>query len=57
MRASTSEEAIHLIPPRVMSLEQALEYLTEDELLEVTPKSLRLRKRVLSASKRKSGQK
>jgi GTP-binding protein len=52
MRASTSEEGIHLLPPRRLSLEQALEWIREDELLEVTPKSLRLRKRVLPANTR-----
>jgi GTP-binding protein len=53
MRASTADEAIHLVPPRVMSLEQSLEFLAEDELLEVTPASLRLRKKILPAVKRK----
>jgi GTP-binding protein len=53
MRSSTSDELIHLIPPRRMSLEQALEYIREDEALEVTPKAVRLRKRILQASKRK----
>jgi GTP-binding protein len=52
MRASTSEEGIHLMPPHRMSLEQALEWIREDELLEVTPESLRLRKRVLQANVR-----
>jgi len=50
MRASTSEEGIHLLPAHKLSLEQALEWIREDELLEVTPKSLRLRKRVLQAN-------
>ena len=50
MRASTSEEGIHLLPAHRMSLEQALEWIREDELLEVTPASLRLRKRVLQAN-------
>jgi len=53
MRASTADEAIHLVPPRVMSLEQSLEFLAEDELLEVTPASLRLRKKVLPAVRRR----
>ncbi|TAM51639.1 MAG: translational GTPase TypA [Acidobacteria bacterium] len=53
MRASTSDEAIHLVPPRAMSLEQGLEFLAEDELLEVTPTSLRLRKKILPAVRRK----
>ncbi len=52
MRSSTSEEAIKLTPPRVMNLEQCLEWIREDELLEVTPKSLRLRKRALSGRRR-----
>ena len=50
MRASTSEGGIHLLPAHRMSLEQALEWIREDELLEVTPASLRLRKRVLQAN-------
>jgi GTP-binding protein len=52
MRASTSEEGIHLLPVHKLSLEQALEWIREDELLEVTPQSLRLRKRVLAANVR-----
>jgi GTP-binding protein len=52
MRSSTSEESIKLTPPRVMNLEQCLEWIREDELLEVTPKSLRLRKRQLSGRRR-----
>lgn len=47
MRASGSDEALRLVPARQMSLEQCLEFLADDELLEVTPKSLRLRKRIL----------
>ena len=54
MRASTDEATVQLIPPRAMSLEQALEFLREDELLEVTPKAFRLRKKILPALKRKS---
>jgi GTP-binding protein len=50
MRASTSDEGVHLLPVHNMSLEQALEWIREDELLEVTPLSLRLRKRVLAAN-------
>ena len=50
MRASTSEEGIHLLPVHRLSLEQALEWIREDELLEVTPQSLRTRKRVLPAN-------
>ena len=48
MRASGSDEALRLIPPRQMSLEQCLEFLADDELLEVTPQNLRLRKRILN---------
>lgn len=48
MRASGSDEALRLVPPRQMSLEESLEFLAEDELLEVTPQSLRIRKAVLS---------
>jgi GTP-binding protein len=58
MRASTAEEGIRLVPARELSLEQALEFIAEDELVEVTPKSIRLRKRVLAANmrpKRKAG--
>ena len=47
MRASGSDDAIRLVPPRVFSLEQCLEFLADDELLECTPKSLRIRKRIL----------
>ena len=52
MRASTADEAVRLIPPRVLSLEQAIEFINDDELVEVTPKFLRLRKRVLAANQR-----
>ena len=48
MRASGSDEALRLIPPKQMSLEQCLEFLADDELLEVTPHNLRLRKRILN---------
>ena len=51
-RASGSDEALRLIPPRILSLEQCLEFLADDELLEVTPKSLRLRKSILDHSLR-----
>ena len=52
MRASTSDESVHLMPAHRMSLEQALEWVREDEFLEVTPTSLRLRKRILQANVR-----
>ena len=51
-RASGSDEALRLVPPRLMSLEQCMEFLADDELLEVTPKNLRLRKRILDHSQR-----
>ena len=52
MRASTADEAIRLVPPRLLNLEQAIEFIREDELVEVTPKSIRLRKKVLKANQR-----
>jgi GTP-binding protein len=52
MRASASDEALRLGPPRIMSLEEALEFLAEDELLEVTPKSFRIRKSELDHAQR-----
>jgi GTP-binding protein len=52
MRASTADEAIRLIPPRRLSLEQAIEFINDDELVEVTPTSIRLRKKVLAANRR-----
>ncbi|WP_312635538.1 translational GTPase TypA [Oscillibacter sp.] len=51
-RSSGSDEALRLVPPRQMSLEQCLEFLADDELLEVTPKSLRMRKRILDHERR-----
>jgi GTP-binding protein len=54
MRAAAADEAVRLIPPRVLSLEQALEFITDDEAVEVTPKSIRLRKTELSATKRQT---
>ncbi len=52
MRASGSDEALRLVPPRRFSLEQSLEFLADDELLEVTPKNLRIRKTILDKEKR-----
>ena len=52
MRASSSDDNIQLIPPKILNLEQALEFIKEDELVEVTPQSIRLRKKVLDANKR-----
>ncbi len=51
-RASGSDDALRLVPPRILSLEDCLEFLADDELLEVTPKSLRIRKRILSNTTR-----
>jgi len=53
VRASGSDDAIRLTPPRLLTLEQALEFIDEDELVEVTPKSIRLRKKYLDANERK----
>ena len=52
MRASGSDDALRLVPPRQMSLEQCMEFLADDELLEVTPENLRIRKRILDHSQR-----
>ena len=51
-RASGSDDALRLIPPKQMSLEQCLEYLADDEILEVTPNTLRMRKRILNHADR-----
>ena len=52
MRAASADEAMRLVPVKDLSLEQALEFIADDELVEVTPKSIRLRKRVLKANER-----
>jgi GTP-binding protein len=52
MRASTSDEAIRLVPPKLLNLEQAIEFIREDEYVEVTPKSIRLRKKILKSNQR-----
>jgi GTP-binding protein len=52
MRASSADDAIRLVPPRVMNLEQSIEFIQEDEWVEVTPKSIRLRKKILKANQR-----
>ena len=52
MRAAGSDDALRLIPPRQMSIEAALEFISDDELLEITPKSLRIRKKILSNTER-----
>ncbi|MFN3396298.1 MAG: translational GTPase TypA [Thermodesulfovibrionales bacterium] len=52
MRAASADDTIQLIPPRILNLEQAIEFIREDELVEVTPQSIRLRKKILEANKR-----
>ena len=53
-RSSSADDALKLVPPKVLSLEQAIEFIDQDELLEVTPKSLRIRKRILDSRDRKT---
>jgi GTP-binding protein len=57
MRSSTSDIAVRLTPPTEMSLDRAIEYIGPDELVEVTPKSIRMRKRLLDANERKRAEK
>jgi GTP-binding protein len=52
MRASTADDAIRLVPFRALNLEQAIEFIADDEYVEVTPRSLRLRKRILQSNRR-----
>ena len=52
MRASSADEAIRLVPPRLLNLEQAIEFIRDDEMVEVTPKSIRLRKKLLKQNQR-----
>jgi len=52
MRSSGTDESLRLTPPRILSLEQALEFINDDELLEVTPQSIRIRKKILDANQR-----
>src|SRR5215472_10284855 len=52
MRASTADEAIRLVPPRILNLEQAIEFIRDDEYVEVTPQSIRLRKKILKENQR-----
>jgi GTP-binding protein len=56
MRASGSDDATRLTPPRVMTLEQAIEFIADDELVEITPNHIRLRKRILDANERKKAE-
>ncbi len=53
MRSSTADIAVRLVPYRQLNLEQAIEFIADDEFVEVTPKSLRLRKKILQFNKRK----
>ena len=57
VRAAGSDDAIALTPPTLLSLEQSIDFLEDDELLEATPKSLRLRKRILNSSQRAKARK
>lgn len=57
VRSSGTDDAIRLTPPRILTLEQALEYIDDDELVEITPKSIRLRKKILDANERKKAEK
>ena len=52
MRASSADEAMRLVPPRLLTLEQAIEFVREDEMVEIKPKSIRLRKKILQANRR-----
>ena len=53
IRAAGSDEALRLVPPKVLSLEQALEFIDDDELVEITPKSMRIRKAILDSGLRR----
>jgi GTP-binding protein len=57
MRAAGSEEAIRITPPRLFSLEQAIEYIDDDELLEITPSNIRMRKKILGSGERRKAEK
>ena len=57
MRASTADEALRLVPVRELTLEAAIEYIADDEVVEVTPASIRMRKRVLAANMRPKSKK
>ncbi|MBP5295689.1 MAG: translational GTPase TypA, partial [Lachnospiraceae bacterium] len=52
-RASGSDDALHLVAPKIMSLEQAMDFIDTDELLEITPKHIRIRKKILDPRLRK----
>ena len=51
-KISSADDALRLVPPKILSLEQALDYIDTDELLEITPEHLRLRKKILDSKKR-----
>ena len=53
-RSSSADDALTLVPPKILSLEQAIDFIDTDELLEVTPESLRIRKKILDPTLRKS---
>ena len=53
MRAASADDFVRLVPPRLLSLEQAIEFISGDELVEITPKAIRLRKKILPANRRK----
>ena len=55
-RAAGSDDALKLVPPTVLSLEQSLEFIADDELVEVTPKSIRMRKTILNKEQRMKAQ-
>ncbi|HEU0179970.1 MAG TPA: translational GTPase TypA, partial [Blastocatellia bacterium] len=57
MRASTADEALRLVPVRELTLEQAIEYIADDELVEVTPQSIRMRKKTLAGNMRPKAKK
>jgi len=57
MRAANADDALQLVPPKIMSLEQAIEFIKEDELVEITPESVRLRKKILEAGRRRADKK
>jgi GTP-binding protein len=52
MRSSSADDAVRIVPPRVLNLEQAIEFIKDDEFVEVTPQSIRLRKKILKANQR-----
>ena len=56
MRASTADIAVRLTPPRTLTIEQAIEWINDDELVEVTPDAIRVRKRILDHSRRKTAE-